>query len=213
MKNILRIILSFGAIVTFTTSFAQTPHDTIKLGKPDDGMVVDPGKVNDGMAVKPGNPHDGMSIVSDTAFINKNLRDNIMEIKLSKLGKEKGTSPLVKKVAEVMITDHTAILTDLRKIAVKKHLSEGYNQNEQTKEMVAPAGNLPSGKEFDQEWAGQMLAMHEAKIAELESFLGLTKDAALKSAVMKAIPKIKLHREMLLKIPGAKEKSASPHII
>jgi predicted outer membrane protein len=66
---------------------------------------------------------------------------------------------------------------------------------------------LATAKDFDAAWAGKMLSMHESKIAELETFIGLTKDAELKAAVMKAIPKIKKHRDLLAAIPGAKEKA------
>jgi putative membrane protein len=153
------------------------------------------------MAVKPANPHDEMSIMSDTAFLAKNIKDNQMEIRLSKLGQTKGTSPAVKKVARMMIQDHTAILNDLIKLSATKPGSNGAaDKNE-----MMPA--LPEGKEFDAAWAGEMLKMHEAKITELEHFLSVSKDGALKAAVTKAIPKIKNHRELLQQIPGAKEKS------
>ncbi|GEO08370.1 DUF4142 domain-containing protein [Segetibacter aerophilus] len=195
------ILLANAVLLAFNPSIAQTSKDTVKAGHAGDGMVVNPGKVDDGMAVKPASPHDGMSVLSDTAFLSKNIMDNRMEIRLSKLGQAKGTSPAVKKAASVMITDHTAILNDLMKVASAGGVSGKENQNE----MTMPS--LPEGKEFDANWAGQMLLMHEAKIAELESFIGLTKNATLKAVVMRAIPKIKSHRELLLKIPGAKEKS------
>jgi predicted outer membrane protein len=204
-----KLSLTAFSLFVYTLSFAQTPLDTVKPGRANDPMVVNPGKANDGMAVKPEKPNDGMSVLSDTAFLNKNIMDNMMEIRLSKLGQEKGTTPEVKKVAALMITDHTALLHELEKLA---SANQG-NAKADHKEMAMTKANFPEGKDFDAAWAGQMLAMHEAKIAELESFLGLTKNAALKSAVIKAIPKIKTHRDMLLKIPGAKEKSKSSHTI
>ena len=194
------------ALLFFTaaTSFAQTKGDTVKPGKSADPMVVNPGKANDGMAVKPSHPNNDinhpMVVMSDTAFLNKNIKDNQAEIKLAALGQEKGTSAAVKRVASIMKTDHTAILNDLLSIQ-KRH---GKTNDELDK---MPPDALPTGSNFDAAWAGQMLAMHEAKIAELETFIGLTKDAELKAAVMKAIPKIKKHSELLAQIPGAKEKA------
>lgn len=193
----------------YNLSFAQTPSDTIKTGHANDPMIVNPGKVNDGMAVKPAKPNDGMSVLSDTAFLSKNILDNRMEIQLSKLGQEKATTAAVKKVAALMITDHTTLLNELEKLASAIQGSAKDNH----KEMAMPPTTFPGGKEFDAAWAGQMLTMHEAKIAELETFLSLTKNAALKSAVMTAIPRLKLHKEMLLKIPGAKDKSTSSQTI
>jgi predicted outer membrane protein len=48
-----------------------------------------------------------------------------------------------------------------------------------------------------------MLAMHEAKMAELQSFLNTTQDADLKALANKALPKIKMHRDQLTRISGA----------
>ena len=201
IKYFPKLLLTNVFLFAVTSSFSQTPADTVKLAKPNDPMIVNPGTVDDGMAVKPAPLHDGMSVLSDSAFVNKNILDNRIEIQLSELGRDKGTSQAVKKVADLMITDYTAILIELEKLAAKKH----YQSN--NSKMTTPAHELPDGKEFEPAWAGQMLAMHEAKIAELETFIGLTKDAELKAAVMKAIPKIKAHRELLSKIPGAKEKA------
>src|SRR3954470_18502109 len=124
MKKIKRHlnVLLFTAILAATgaTSFAQTSKDTVRLSQPNDGMNVNPGKANDPMAVKPAAPHDGMSVMSDTAFLSKNILDNQMEIKLSKLAQEKAADPATKKVAALMLKDHTALLSELEKLAATK---------------------------------------------------------------------------------------------
>jgi putative membrane protein len=200
-----KICATILILFAFKLTSAQTSSDTVRTGHPNDPMIVNPGKVNDGMAVKPAKPNDGMSVMSDTAFISKNIMDNRMEIQLSVAARDKGTTATVKKIAALMVADHTAILNDLESLAAKKHGNTRRNKNTMA---MAPV-QLPADKDFDQVWAGQMLAMHEAKILELESFIGLTKDEELKAAVLKALPKIKMHRELLLKIPGAKEKASS----
>lgn len=202
-NHIKRLVLAMWCLVAFTSSTAQTSRDTIKAGHSNDPMNVNPGKVHDGMAVKPSHPDNNMAILSDTAFLSKNITENRMEIRLAKLGQNKGSSAIVKKVAALMVADHTTILNDLTKLASQKKLAI----QEHGLEMTDAEFSASSQKAFDQEWAGKMLAMHEAKIVELESFLTLVKDPALKSAVLRAIPKIKSHRVLLLKIPGAKDKS------
>jgi predicted outer membrane protein len=208
-KNCIKaLVLSATIAFATTATFAQTSKDTVKLGHGNDPMNVNPGKANDGMAVKPGESHDGMSVMSDTSFLSKNIMDNRMEIQLAKIGQQKGTDPATKKVAAQMISDHTALLQELEKLASAK---PGVSSKSKAADM--PTSNFPDGKEFDAAWAGQMLTMHDAKIAELERFLSLTKDPALKSVVLKALPKIKGHRELLLQIPGAKGKSGTSQII
>src|SRR3954447_17128023 len=110
-ENCIRTLVFFTAIFfAASASFGQTSKDTVRLGHGNDAMNVNPGKANDGMAVKPGDPHDGMSVMSDTSFLTKNIMDNRTEIQLSKIGQEKGTDPNTKKVAALMILDHTAML-------------------------------------------------------------------------------------------------------
>jgi len=204
MKKIIKVLQKtfFAGILLFAgnISFAQTQGDTVKTGKTDDPMVVNPGKGNDSMALKPGKTNDAMAAFSDTGFISKNIMDNIMEIKLAKLGQTKGTSSQVKKIAALMINDHTIMLNDLKKLAVKK----GISQNSYMHDMSSMPTDIPSGNDFDKTWASQMLTMHEAKIAELENYISLSADEAIKAAASRALPKIKLHRNMLMKIPGAK---------
>lgn len=173
----------------------------VSSGKTNDPMVVNPGKANDAIAVKPGKTNDNMAALTDTGFISKNIADNTMEIQMAKSGRDKSTSPAVKKVASQMITDHTAILNDLRRLAAKNGAgTKGNNMNA----MPDMPSDLLQGGDFNTKWASTMLTMHEAKIDELEKFMSTTRDAALKAAIGKALPKIRAHREMLAKLPGAK---------
>lgn len=218
-------LLVIGSLFVASSSFAQTSSDTVKTGKPNDEgvvnpgkpndpMVVDPGQTNDDGVVKPGKPNDegvidpgktndDMATLTDTGFINKNIMDNTLEIKLSKLGRDKGTSAAVKKAATVMITDHTAILNDLKKLAAKKQAGSKRGTQMNGMAEMAPT-DIPEGEDFNTKWASAMLTMHEAKIDELEKFMGATHDEDIKAAIGKALPKVKAHAAMLEKIPGAK---------
>lgn len=185
---------------TISSSFGQTTSDTVNTGKTNDAMVINPGMPNDSLAVNPGETNDEMVAMSDTGFINKNISDNLMEIQLSKMGRNKSTSPAVKKVAGQMITDHTAILNDLRRLAAKNGAGAG---NSHAMPHMMPS-ETPKGANFNAKWASLMLTMHEAKIAELEKFMTATQNAGIKAAISKALPKIKAHTSLLAKLPGAK---------
>lgn len=54
-----------------------------------------------------------------------------------------------------------------------------------------------TGTEFNTQFVSQMLAMHEAKLAELQAAATALTDPDLKLLVTKAIPKIRMHRDML----------------
>jgi len=57
-----------------------------------------------------------------------------------------------------------------------------------------------SGAEFNRLFVSQMLSMHEAKLAELQSASTQITDPQIKMAVNKAIPIIRMHRDMLQKM-------------
>lgn len=196
MKKIInclpRLLAVTAMVVCVEVASAQTTKDTINPGKPDDPMIMNPEKTNDANAV-----------MTDTGFISKNIMDNMMEIRLSKAGQEKGNAA-VKKIAALMVTDHTAMLNDLRMLAASKHAGsvEGHMGGMASRPPMPETTN-PEG-DFNATWASQMLTMHDAKIRELESFVSVTQDAQIKALAMKALPKIKMHRDMLAQIPGAK---------
>jgi len=57
-----------------------------------------------------------------------------------------------------------------------------------------------TGAEFDRLWVTQMLSMHEAKLAELTASANTLSDPELRAAVTQAIPKIRMHRDLLSKL-------------
>lgn len=206
MKKIITLRKAFFTamfIIGCNVSFAQTQKDTIKTGKANDPMVVNPGEVSDSMAVKPEKTNDDIAAFTDTGFITKNISDNIMEIKLAKLGQSKGTGAQVKRAAAVIIKDHTTMLNELKRLAAKK----GVSQKSYMHTMPSMPPDIAPGSDFDKTWASEMLTMHEAKIAELENYITLSADEDIKAAASRALPKIKMHRDMLMKISGAKSKT------
>lgn len=199
----LKIILCTAMLIfARNVPFAQTSMDTVKTGKSNDPMVMNPGETSDSMAVKPGKTNDDMAALTDTGFISKNIMDNMLEIKLSKLGQNKAIHPQVKRMAALMIKDHTIMLNDLKRLAVKKGVSPGNYMHE-----LPLPDDLTAANNFDNAWVSEMLELHEAKITELQNVVQQSSDPDIKAAAGKALPKIKMHRYMLMKLPGSKVKS------
>ncbi len=134
-------------------------------------------------------------VMSDSGFLIKSVTDNLMEIELSKLAKAKATDKQVKNIANQMITDHTQMLNDVKALAGKKNISLPENNTVPATEM----GNA-SGTAFDKMWVQHMLSGHEAKLSELQSVINSTQDADIKTLATKALPKVKMHRDMLAKV-------------
>ena len=62
-------------------------------------------------------------VMSDTAFIRKNIVDNMTEIQLAQLGAQKSTDPRLKTMSQQMVADHTQILNDLQTVARQKNMT------------------------------------------------------------------------------------------
>lgn len=63
------------------------------------------------------------------------------------------------------------------------------------------------GSEFNNLFVSQMLQMHQAKVSELQTALARITDPILKAAVTRALPKIKMHRDMLATLNGGTNNS------
>ena len=68
-----------------------------------------------------------------------------------------------------------------------------------------------SGTEFNSLFLSQMLSMHEAKLAELQKAAISLTDSELKLNATKAIPTIKMHRDMLLRLSKGDASAAESH--
>lgn len=194
MKSMFRLLIVTSSLVCFNAASAQNNKDTIKTPVPKDPMVVNPDKTGDNMNASPAKPNDAIVVMSDTGFINKNIEDNMQEIALAKQGLAKGNAQ-VKRVAATIIKDHSMLLKQLRAIAAKSAAKPN--------KPSMPAMPKLQGS-FNAAWASEMLNMHAAKLSELENYMATAQDAAIKAFAGRALPLIRMHKQMLQKIPGAK---------
>jgi putative membrane protein len=193
-----KLIVVASTVLTISCNSAQT-HDDNDRTAPDNGSshntATDTSMTDTTRAVINTDNSAVNAAMSDTGLIRKNITDNMMEIQLSKVGRDKATSQALKKVAQQMVTEHTQMLTELKAFATRRKLTMPASQQMDMTSMPGMAN--ASGKEFDKMWQSEMLKMHEAKIAELENVMQQTTDAEIKALASKALPKIKNHRQML----------------
>jgi len=180
-----------------TNSTDSTNNTSSTSGSAASGNTSSTGMADSVSAMKTGNTNDTSTAMTANDFISKNITDNAMEMQLIKMGRDKGTGASVKKAASQMMTDHTQMASDLKTLAAKKQVTVPAANTDMS---GMPSLSGASGKEFDQSWASEMLTMHEAKISELQNVLSQTQDADIKALASKALPKIKMHRDMLSKI-------------
>ena len=101
-------------------------------------------------------------------FMKAASTGGIMEVELAKLAQKQASSAAVKEYAEMMITDHTRIFNDLKKLATEKHILLPIDMEPEAREQMNQLQKL-SGSEFDENYMRLMVTSHEKAVSEYET--------------------------------------------
>ena len=131
----------------------------------------------------------------DQTFVTNAAEGGLAEVKMGKLGKEKGTGSEVKMLSNMLVTDHTKANAKLEKIAnslgAKVPTSTGATQEADYLLLKAR-----SGHSFDKAFAEQSVKDHQTTIELFEKEAKEGDDPALKAFAEKTLPTLKEHLSM-----------------
>lgn len=129
---------------------------------------------------------------------------NQIDVDYGKIALDKSTNPEVKKFAQTMIDDHTAIIEKATALAEKLNLTPEDNPTTQslldgakkTKEEL----NSKSGLGFDKAYINNEVSYHEAVISTVkDKLIPESKNGELKDLLQSALPILEHHLEMAKK--------------
>ena len=132
----------------------------------------------------------------DASFVYDVVSSNYSEIQFAELASQRSRLAEVNDIAEMLITEHTAALTELKNIAQAKAIAvpvEAQDESERDLENLAEE----SDKDFNEEWVEKMISLHEKDIEKFEDRLEETDDPDLKAYIEKNLPHLKEHHERL----------------
>ena len=132
----------------------------------------------------------------DAEFAYEVVASNYGEIKLAELANQRSRNTEVKNLAQMLLTDHTTALNELKTIAQAKAISIPVEERETAERKIDKLADQ-SGEEFDKQWTNEMLDMHKASIDKFEDRLEATEDAELKAYINKTLPVLKKHSQEL----------------
>ena len=132
----------------------------------------------------------------DADFVYEVVQSNYGEIKLAELADQKSRNAEVKKIAQMLLTDHTASLNDLKTVAQAKGISVPVEEADGSKRKLENIAE-ETDDEFERMWCKEMLDLHESSIKKFEDHLDKTEDQELKAFINKNLPALKAHREHL----------------
>lgn len=130
---------------------------------------------------------------SDADLLQDIARANIAEIETGKLASQKAKSPAVKKFAQMMVTDHTKGLNDVKTVAAAKGVDLPRSPDAMHKAAALEFKAL-RGETFDSRYVKQAgVGDHEATEKLLQKTQADAKDADVKALAAKMLPVVQAH--------------------
>lgn len=132
---------------------------------------------------------------AEASLIKDLVAGNIGEIKAAQMAKEKSANAGVKEAANMLETDHTAVLNDLKSFATKYNVEVPVEEDAASKDLATDLSD-ESGAAFDKKWTEKLIDKHEKTISKVES--ADVTNAELKNWAAGVLPKLKAHRDHLV---------------
>lgn len=132
----------------------------------------------------------------DADFVANTVASNYGEIKFAQLATQNSSNPEVKKIAGMLVTDHTKTLNELKAFASTKAISVPVEEDDEARRKTERFSD-EAGKDFDKKWCREMVDRHDETINKFEKRLEKTEDADLKAWINQTLPVLKSHREAL----------------
>ena len=168
-------------VVLASTAFASTglAQDTNTSG----GMM----KSDDKMMSGKKNPDSKFMMMAATSDMN--------EIGLSNVALQKSQNEEVKKMAQMMIDDHTKSSEELKPLAMSKGVMLPASMDAKHQAMATKMSAM-SGMDFDMMYVKAMVDDHKKAVAMMQKESTNGKDADAKAFAAKTLPVVQMHLNM-----------------
>ncbi len=144
----------------------------------------------------------------DGKFMMMAAMSDMNEIGLSNQALSKSTNDEVKKLAQMMIDDHTKSSEELKPIAASKGVMLPTEMDSKHKSGMEKMSSM-SGMEFDMAYVKMMVKDHEKAVSMFQKEAESGKDAEAKAFAAKTLPVLQGHldmsRKMMSSMSGGKK--------
>jgi putative membrane protein len=134
----------------------------------------------------------------DQQFMQTAATDGMKEVEMGRMAQQHGQSAAVKRLGQMMVTDHTSANTRLLAVAQKHAVKVN------TK--APAAANMPSGGNFDQQWLSEMLPAHQRAISLFQTEAKQGSNTEITGFATTTLPTLEKH---LRELQAAQGKSGS----
>lgn len=143
-----------------------------------------------------------MGQMSTDSFIENAAESNMYEIQAGQIAQQKAQSADVKAFGKMMVTDHTAMVNQMKPLVTAAGKTAPADLDERRKGFL---DNLraASGADFDKVYLSQQEAAHNEALTLMQGYAGNGDNAALKDMAAKAVPKIQAHLDKVRQLQNA----------
>lgn len=131
----------------------------------------------------------------DGKFAAAAAAGGMAEVKLGELAQQNGSSDTVKSFGQQMVTDHTKAGDDLKSVALQQGITLPMDMSKQDQDTYDRLSQL-HGRQFDKEYAQDMVMDHEKDIADFQKEASSGKNASLRDFATRTLPTLKNHLRM-----------------
>jgi len=135
----------------------------------------------------------------DGAFVKTAARSGMLETGLSKVAAKAAQRAEVKAFAETVVADHAKMKEELKKAAAAAGIVLPEMMGEENQKTLDRFAKY-TGKDFDRDFATEMIARHEKDVALFTEATKAAKHPAVKDFATKALPTVRAHLDAARKL-------------
>ncbi|MGI8951029.1 MAG: DUF4142 domain-containing protein [Chitinophagaceae bacterium] len=125
-------------------------------------------------------------------FVMKAASGGMMEVQLGQLAQQKAQSQRVKDFGQMMVTDHSAAIDELKNLVSSRNVTVPTTLGADEQKEVDKL-NGKTGKDFDKDYMNMMVDDHEKDIAEFKKASKNVSDSSIKSFATRTLPTLEKH--------------------
>jgi putative membrane protein len=143
----------------------------------------------------------------DQTFMKEAMEGNLLEVRLGELAQTNASAPEVKRLGQMMITDHKKAADELKNLASQKNVSLPTGLSEKSQkhyDMLAKK----QGKDFDKAFTKCMVMDHKKDICKFKKEAKKGDDPTVKTWASNTLPTLEHHKIMSKETCKAVKKSS-----
>jgi len=140
--------------------------------------------------------------VSTEAFVTNAAISDMYEVQAGQIAQTKGQSAAVKDFGKMMVTEHTAMMNQMKPLVTAAGQTPPAGLDERRKGLIDNL-NAAGPADFDQVYLSQQEASHTEALNLMRGYGDNGADAGLKAGAAKAVPKVQMHLDKVKALRAA----------